>query len=426
MTPLAIGSISLGLVVVLIALRIPIAMALLGVSVGGIWMILGERPALGVLTTVPYHFAANWTLSSVPMFLFMGYVAFHSGLTSNLFRAARAWLSWLPGGLAIASIFGSGGFASVTGSSVACAAAMGRIAVPEMHKSGYNLGMATGAIAAGGTLGALIPPSILLILYGIQSQVSITALFLGGLLLGGVTIAAYVLVILIAAWTRPDMFPRAPAVEKGERLRSLIDIWPTLLLVFLIFGGLFSGVFTATEAGATGAMLTVALGFARRSLSIDALKQSLLDTVLSSASVFIIAVAANAFTRLIALSGLSMALGGWIGDLGVSAFVLLLVISLVYVFLGMFLEPIGAMLLTLPLVLPLLGAQGIEFLWFGILLAKLLEIGMITPPVGLNIFVIHSVVRDSVRLETIFYGAAAFVAADVVLVVAMILTRGWF
>jgi tripartite ATP-independent transporter DctM subunit len=426
MDPLTIGSLALVLVVVLIGLRVPIAMTLLGVSIGGIWLILGERPAMGILTTVPYHFAASWTLSSVPMFLFMGYVAFHSGLTRGLFEAARVWLGWLPGGLAIASLFGATGFAAVTGSSVACSAAMARIAVPEMHKSGYNLSIATGSIAAGGTIGALIPPSILLILYGIQAQVSITSLFLGGLVVGLLTLIGYVSVVLAAAWVRPSFFP--PLVSEGQKgkLAALVGIWPTAVLVLLVFGGLFSGIFTATEAGAVGALLTLLLGLVRRSLTRQAISQSILDTLLSSASLFIIAVAANAFTRLIALSGLSAALGGWIGDLGVSPVVILLVISLVYLFLGMFLEPIGAMLLTLPLVMPVLQAQGIELIWFGILLAKLLEIGMITPPVGLNVFVIHSVARDYVKLETIFKGVTLFIAADIVLVLAMIATRGFF
>ncbi|HWW48384.1 MAG TPA: TRAP transporter large permease subunit [Xanthobacteraceae bacterium] len=416
---------SLPLVVIMIALRVPIAVTLLGVSLGGIWLILGERPAMGILTTVPYHFAASWTLSSVPMFLLMGYIAYHSGLTRGLFEAARVWLGWLPGGLAIASLFGATGFAAVTGSSVACSAAMGRIAVPEMHRSGYHLGIATGTVAAGGTIGALIPPSIILILYGIQAQVSITTLFLGGLFVGLATLVGYVAVVLVVAWAKPGYLPRQP-VLKGQKWASLIQIWPTAMLVSCVFGGLFSGYFTATEAGAVGAILTVIIGVARGSLSREAFFQSCLDTLLSSASLFIIAVAANAFTRLIALSGLSAALGGWIGDLGAPPFVILLAIVLLYLMLGMFLEPIGAMLLTLPLVLPIITTNGIDLIWFGILVAKLLEIGMITPPVGLNVFVIHSVARDLVNLETIFYGVSLFILADVVLVLAMILSRNLF
>lgn len=426
MDPLSVGIAAIVLVVVLIALGVPIAVTLLGISVGGIWLIIGERPALGILTTVPYNFAASWTLSSVPMFLFMGFVAFHSGLTKGLFEAARVWLGWLPGGLAIASLFGATGFAAVTGSSVACSAAMGRIAVPEMKQSKYHLGIATGAVAAGGTIGALVPPSIILILYGIQAQVSITTLFLGGLIVGLCTLFGYVTIVLVISWLKPEYLPPLRATQGQGKWRALFEIWPTLLLILIVFGGLFSGIFTATEAGAIGALMTVIIGLARRILTLKGFHQSIVDTLLSSASLFIIAVAANAFTRLIALSGLSGELGGWIETIGADPTTVLLVVALIYIFLGMFLEPIGAMLLTLPLVLPVMSAQGIDYLWFGVLLAKLLEIGMITPPVGLNVFVLHSVARDYVKLESIFYGVALFLIADVVLVLAMITTRTWF
>lgn len=426
MDPITIGFLAIIAILVLIAFGIPIAMSLLSVSVVGMWALLGERPAMGLLSTVPYHSAASWTLSSVPMFLLMGFLAYHSGMTKGLFEAARAWLGWLPGGLAIASLFGAGGFATVTGSSVACSAAMGRIAVPEMHKSGYDLGFATGAIAAGGTLGALIPPSILLILYGIQAQVSITKLFLGGLILGGVTLVFYVALVLIVAKVKPQWMPRGPSMDRADRMAALYGVWPVALLVAIIFGSLFSGIFTATEAGAIGALATLLIGLGRRTMSWQNFRQSLIDTLLSSAGLFIITVAANAFTRLIALSGLSAEIGSWITALNASPFVLLLVISLVYIIIGLFLEPMGAMLLTLPITLPIVQSAGIDLIWFGILLAKLLEIGMITPPVGMNVFVIHSVARDLVKLEMIFRGVTLFILADLILVLLIIATRGWF
>lgn len=426
MSASTIGLVSLAAVVVLIALRMPIAVVLMGVSVAGIWAIAGELPALGILTTVPYNFAASWTLSSVPMFLFMGFAAFHTGLTQGLFNAARVWLGTLPGGLVIASIFGAGGFSAVTGSSVACSAAMGRIAVPEMHRAKYDLGIATGSLAAAGTVGALIPPSIILILYGILAQVSITTLFKGGLVVGVVSVFGYAAVVLVLSVVSPAKMPRGQPFSLREKINALNEIWPTAVLIAAVFGGLFSGFFTATEAGAVGAIFTILIGLVRRTLTRKTFVTSCVDTLLASGGLFMIAVSANVFTRLISLSGLSRLIGDWIMGLGVEPTVILIVIALIYVLLGMFLEPIGAMLLTLPLMLPITLANGIDTIWFGILLAKLLEIGMITPPVGLNVFVMHSVARDLVSLEKIFYGVAVFLISDVVIVGLMIATWSWF
>ena len=406
--------------------RLCITLLIAMVANVGIWAIVGERPAVSMLSTVPYNFAASWTLSSVPMFLFMGYIAYHSGLTRGMFEGARAWLGWMPGGLAIASLAGAGGFAAVTGSSIACSAAIGRIAVPEMHRMGYDIRIATGSVAAGGTIGALIPPSILLILFGIQAEVSITSLFLGGLIVGLISLALYIGAVLATYWLAPDRLPRAEMASSEERIAAIKEIWPVLLLVVVVFGGLFSGLFTATEAGAVGAVIAAVIGLARRSLSRSDFMESAVDTLLASGSLFMIAIGANLFTRLVALSGLSRWIGTGIEGLGLGILGILILITLIYLALGMFLEPIGAMLLTLPLFLPLISAHGIDAIWFGILVAKLLEIGMITPPVGLNVFVIHSVAKDFVKLEQIFAGILPFLAADILLVIGMLATQSLF
>ncbi|WP_394183499.1 TRAP transporter large permease [Marinomonas posidonica] len=426
MEPITIGVVSLTAVFSLILLRVPIGVTLIAVSFVGIYAIIGERAAFSMLSTAPYSFAANWTLSSVPMFLLMGYVSYHAGLTKGLFNAARAWLSWLPGGLAISSLAGAGGFAAVTGSSIACSAAIGRIAVPEMHKTGYDIRLATGAVAAGGTIGALIPPSLILILYGIQAQVSITKLFLGGLIIGLVSLSLYILVVLVVYFLAPKSMPRTKQVSFEERKAALKEVWPVLLMVMVVFGGLFSGIFTATEAGAVGAVISLLIGFGNKSLSMQGVGESCLDTLLASGSLFIIAIGANLFTRLVSLSGLSHFIGTGIESLDLGVVAVLLLISFVYLALGMFLEPVGAMLLTLPLFLPLMATYGVDVIWFGLLVAKLLEMGMITPPVGLNVFVIHSVARDIVRLEQIFYGIMPFLIADFILVAIMIMTGDIF
>lgn len=417
--PIAAGVVSFAILFLLIMLRIPIAVSLLTVSFGGIWLVVGHTQAISILTNVPYTFTASWTLSSIPMFLLMGFIAFHTGLTRGLFEAARSWLGWLPGGLAVATLVGAGGFSACTGSSVACSAAIGRIAVPEMHRSGYNMSVATGCVAAGGTIGSLIPPSIILILFGIQAQVSISALFFWGLVVGLSSLFLYIAVVLLIAWITPQHLPRGAASTREERLASLKEVLPTLVLIAVVFGGLFSGVFTATEAGAVGALAAYVIGLYRRTLTRSAFSRSLIDTLVSSGALFMIAVGANAFTRLVALSGMSTMIGDWLGALGLAPFVVLLLIFLIYLLLGMFLEPIGAMLLTLPIILPVVASLGISILGFGLLLAKLLEIGMITPPVGLNVFVTHSVSKDYLKLEQVFVGVLPFIVVDLLFVLAL-------
>lgn len=426
MEPFTIGLLALAGLLLLIGLRVPIGVSLIAVSFLGIWGIAGSRAAMSMLTTIPYTSSASWTLSSIPMFLLMGYIAYHSGLTRGLFEAARVWWGWMPGGLAIASLAGASGFAAVSGSSVACSAAIGRIAIPEMHRAGYDLRIATGSVAAGGTIGALIPPSIILILFGIQSNSNISALFLGGLFVGLASLAFYIMAVLVVWWRHPDWLPRSTGHSMGDRWQKTLEIWPVLVLIVAVLGGLFAGFFTATEAGAFGAFMSIVIGLVRRSLSWNGFKESMVDTLLSSGGLFIIAVGANLFTRLVAMSGLSAEIGQFVEGLGLNSFMLLLLITLIYLAMGMFLEPIGALLLTLPLFLPLINAHGIDVIWFGLLVAKLLEIGMITPPVGLNVFVIHSVARDYVRLEQVFAGIIPFLLADLALVLTMLLTRSLF
>ena len=421
MNSVQIGYAGIVVLLALIALRMPIGVALISVSFVGIWVLAGERAAWGTMGVVPYNFAASWQLSSVPMFLLMGFMCYHAGLTKGLFDAARMWLARLPGGLAIAAVFGAAGFAAVTGSSVACAAAMGRIAVPEMMRHRYDPGLATGTVAAAGTIGALIPPSILMILYGIIAQVPISALFLGGAGAGLLTTFGYVMVIMIRAKLAPTL---APPVEEhvgwGGRLLALRDTWPVLLLMLGVFGGLFSGVFTATEAGAVGASLSILIAAIKRALTWEGLKNALIETLLTSAALFIIAIGASMLSRFIAFSGAGDQLAGAVAGLGADPVILLIGISLIYLLLGMFLEPIGAMLLTLPILLPIIETAGMDLVWYGVLLTKFLEIGMITPPIGLNVFVIKSVVGDLASTGLIFRGILWFLVADLAVVAMLI------
>jgi tripartite ATP-independent transporter DctM subunit len=401
---------------ILLLLRLPVALALILVSFAGIWAMLGLKPAVGILANTPYSFIASWTMSAVPMFLLMGFIAFHTGMTGGLFEAAKVVLARLPGGLAISSIFACSAFASVSGSSVATAAAMGRIAIPEMVQAGYRPSIAAGAIAAGGTIGALIPPSILMIIYGIIAETSVTDVFMGGFAIGILTAISYAIVVLIISLTRPDMIPARISHPQGEGARIFIRLLPVSALVIVVFGGLFSGLFTATEAGAVGAFGTVVLALLTRQLTWQAISRSLMETVTTTGSLLIIGVGATMFTRFLGLSGLQGFIAGTVAGADLGYVGLMLIIVGIYLVLGTFMEPFGAMLVTLPVFLPVLESQGISLVWFGVLVVKLLEIGMITPPVGLNVFVIRNVATSYVTTAQVFKGVIPFMLADIVVV----------
>lgn len=420
MSDVQVGLVGIGLLLTLIALRVPIGVTMITVSFSGIWYLMGWSVAWGSLGVIPYQFSTNWVLSSVPMFLLLGFICYHARLTEGLFRAARMWLAGVPGGLAISGILGCAGFASVCGSSVACSAAMGRIAVPEMMKQRYSAELATGTVAAGGTIGALIPPSIIMILYGIIAQTSITELFLGGVAIGLLTMFSYIAVILVRVKLNPALAPSVKEeISMAEKLAALRDVWPILLVMLGIFGGLFSGIFTPTEAGAIGAFLSCVVAVIARQLTWERFKNAILETLLTTTGLLIIGIGASLLQRFLALSGA----GTYISELiiGQNADIawVLLGIVMIYLLLGMFLEPIGAMLLTLPIVLPIINSAGLSLVWFGVVLTKLLEIGMITPPVGMNVFVIKGVVGNLISTTGIFKGIMWFLFADLVVLALM-------
>ncbi|MCF7725626.1 TRAP transporter large permease subunit [Sulfitobacter sp. M220] len=416
MSNLEIGLICIGVLVFLVANRVPIGFALIGVSFVGIYWISGPRAAWGTISLVPQTFAATWTLSSIPMFLMMGYVSYRAGLTRGLFKCARLWLSALPGGLAVASVFGAAGFAAVAGSSIACSAAMGRIAFPEMVKYNYDPKLAAGTLAVAGTLGALIPPSILMILYGIIAQVPIASLFVGGISVGLITALGYIGLIIVRVKLKPEL---APAVNEeitwGMRFRALRETIPILVLVLGVFGGLLAGFFTPTEAGAVGSVLSILISIASRSLSFEDLWEAAVETLTTTSGLFIIGCGAALLIRFLALSGSGEFITNLVIGFGSDPIFLILGIAVIYLVLGMFLEPIGAMLLTLPIVLPIVETAGFNLIWFGVFLTKLLEIGMISPPMGMNVFVIKGVVGDKVSLGGIFQGILWFLMIDLVI-----------
>ncbi|MCW1934999.1 TRAP transporter large permease [Pararhodobacter zhoushanensis] len=421
MSDVAIGGFGLAAILVLLALRVPIAFALISVSLAGIWALLGERPALGSLRTIPYQFVAHWSLSAIPMFLLMGSVAYHSGLVSSLYTAARLWLCRLPGGLAIASNFACAGFAAASGSSVATASAMGRIAVPEMLRYRYDPGLATGVVAAAGTLGSLIPPSILMILYGTFAEASIGQLMIAGILPGLLTAGIYAAMIWIRCVLNPDL---APPVDLNptwrERFGSLAKVWPMPLLILGVIGGLYGGYVTATEAGALGAFLSIVIAALYRRLTWTVMRESIMDTITGTAVIFFVSIGAVLLSRFIALSGVPTFIVDLFGAGGLEGYAVVLFCGLVFLFLGMFLDPIGLMLIALPVMLPIIEQSGFDLIWFGILTIKFVEIGLITPPVGLSVYTIKTVVGDKVALTQIFRGIGWFLVCELLVVVLLV------
>jgi len=416
-----LGLISLGAALTLLALRVPIGVALGGISILGIWYLRGLDVALGMLRSAPYDFMANWELSAIPMFILMGAVAHHSGISSSLFTAARLWFGRLPGGLAVATNFACAGFAAASGSSVASAAAMGKIAIPEMLRAGYAPSLATGTVAAAGTLAALIPPSILFVLYGIFAQASVTKLLIAGILPGLLTAAVYAIMLVGRCLIFPEIAPRTDIeISAVERWRSLLDIWPIVFLILGVIGGLLFGLVTPTEAGAYGAFLAYVIAFAQGRLTWSVFRSSVVEAVTSTSRLLFVAVGAILLTKYLALSGMPFYLANLMGSWALSPVLLVLGASIIYLILGMFLDPLGILLITLPVFVPMFEKLGLDLIWFGVIVVKYLEIGLLTPPVGFNVYVIKTVVGDEISLETIFKGVGWFLGCEVVIMALII------
>ena len=420
---LAFGS--LGLVLFLISIRIPIGVALGVVSFIGFSIVRNERVAFSVMAHTPLEVAGNWGLSAIPMFILMGTIAHATGMSQALFNAARLWLSSLPGGLAVATNFASAGFAAASGSSVATSATMGRLAIPAMLKAGYSPSLATGVVASSGTLGALIPPSIMFVIYGVFAEVSIPKLLLAGVIPGLLTAGVYAIMIITRCWLNPSIAPPIkndqPRAELWRaRWLSLLPIWPILVLIVGIIGGLYTGFITPTEAGATGAFLSFMIAFSQGQLTFEVVKDSVLDSVKTTAQLFFVAFGAVMYTRFLALVGMPGIVTGMIGDWAGDPLLLLVAISIVYIILGMFLDPMGVLLLTLPIVQPMFAALDLDPIWLGVIVVKYIEIGLLTPPVGFNAYVVKNVVGDSISLETIFKGIGWFLACEVVIMVLIL------
>ncbi|MBE0591854.1 MAG: TRAP transporter large permease subunit [Gemmatimonadales bacterium] len=421
MSSIQIAFFALAGMLVLMAIRVPIAISLGLAAFCGMGALLGFPVAFRLLGSAPFEFGASWELSAVPLFLLMGNLAYRGGLTSSLFKAARLWLSRLPGGLAVAANFASAIFAAASGSSMATAAAMGRLAIPEMLKYRYDPALATATVAAAGTLGAVIPPSIMFVLYGWYTETPIGKLLIAGIFPGLLMAAMFAAYIIVRSIMQPGLAPPPDdAPTWRERFEVLLEVWPSPLLILSVIGGIYSGLTTATEAAAFGAFAALVIALAKGGLSWESLRVCLVDTLHATASLFLIAISAVILTRFLAIAGVPDFMGNLVVDMGLGPYGVILFMIIIYLILGCFLDPIGIMLMTLPILLPMWAAVDLDLIWMGVLVVVLLEVGLITPPVGLNAFVIKSVVGDQVPLTTIFRGLLWFVLMDLVVIAILV------
>ena len=424
MDALTLSLVSLGGMLVLIALRVPIGIAMGAVAFLGFWYLRNFNVALSALSDTPFVFAASWDLSAIPMFLLMGAIAGNSGIGTALFRAAHAWFGALPGGLAVATNWACAGFGAASGSSVAAAAVMARLAVPEMLKHKYDKGLATGVCASGGTLDALIPPSITFVIYGVFAEVSVPKLLIAGVLPGLLTAAVYMIMIMVRCSLNPSLAPPVAFADRAalwrERRASLAGIWPILVLIVGVIGGLYAGVITPTEGGAVGATLAAVIGIAQRKLTLAGFLESLEDAMATTAQLFFVGIGAILYTKFLALSGTADMFKQLIGQWALDPLLLVIAVSIVYIILGTFMDPLGMILLTIPVFVPMFASLDLDLVWFGVLVVKYIGISLLTPPVGFNIYVVASATDNSIPLKTIYRGCYWFLGCEVLIMALLI------
>ncbi|MGM0560139.1 MAG: TRAP transporter large permease [Pseudomonadota bacterium] len=429
MTAFSLGLASFPLLLVLLALRLPIGVAMLVVGGGGYMLVNGEAALLNYLKTTPYYLFANYSFSVIPLFLLMGQFATRAGLSEALFRAAYVFLGHRRGGLAIAGIGGCAGFGAICGSSTATASTMGQVALPEMRRYGYSGALSTGTLAAGGTLGILIPPSVILVIYAILTEQNVAAMFLAAFVPALLAVFGFMLAVSVYVRLFPAEGPSAPKTSWKERLRTLLSIWPALVIFLAVIGGIYGGIFTPTEAAAVGAAATGLLALLKGGLANGGWKDVLLGTAQTTAMIFLILLGAEVYSAFLAMTRMPMEAASWITAAELSPYLVIGGILLFYLVLGCVMDSLSMILLTIPILFPIVS--GLDFglsheetaIWFGVLVVIVVELGLITPPVGLNVFVINAIAKDVPMLET-FRGVLPFLIAEVVRVALLVAFPG--
>ena len=420
MSPITIGIIGIFVLLFLLAIRLPVGLAMSLVGVVGVGFITGWGGALARLGSTPFEHCYNFELSVIPLFVLMGHFAMMSGMSRDAFATANAWFGHWRGGLASATILGCAGFAAVSGSSAASAATMGSVSLPEMQKYNYDRRLATGCVAAGGTLGILIPPSASLIIYGLLTEQSIGRLFMAGVFPGLLLTVLFMLTIYLQTRIRPQSAPAVPKLPLSSRIRSLPRALSLFLVVVFVFGGIYIGIFTPTEAAAVGALLTMLLALVRGSLNRESFADALLQTSKTTAFIFLILIGAFFFSPFLAVSEIPMWLMTAIEKTNAPPIMIIMAILLVYVFLGTFLEGFSMMVLTVPVVLPVMMKLGQDPIWFGIVMVVVMEMGLISPPVGVNVFIVKGIAGDT-PMRDIFIGILPFWVAMIICLAVLVL-----
>ena len=419
MSPSILAILILCLLFVLLAGGMPIGFAMGLSAFLGTLLLIDGGAALSLLGQTAYETGLTYNLSVIPMFVLMGYIAGEAGLNESLFRACNAWLGHRRGGLALATIGGCGAFAAICGSSLATAATMAQIALPEMRRYKYSDKLALGSLAAGGTIGILIPPSVIMVIYGLLTETSISALFLAGFVPGILTVAGFMLAVSIMTRIDPTLGPPAARTPMRERFIALKSVWGTAGLFLLVIGGLYIGIFSPTEAASVGTVGAFVLGLVNRRSPMQLLRTTLLDTVKTTAMIFTVLIGAILFNNFLILASVPTLVSDWISGLPLGKTAVLLVIIAMYFLLGCLLDSLAMILLTIPIVFPIVKELGYDPVWFGIIIVMVVELGLITPPIGMNVFVIKGIAKD-VPLEDIFRGVTPFIIAQVILISILI------
>ncbi|MFP3976099.1 MAG: TRAP transporter large permease [Dehalococcoidia bacterium] len=413
MSPIIVGLLGFAVLLLLIFLHLPIGFAMALVGFAGIAYLTSIETALGNIGSQVFGTIHSYDMAVVALFILMGELAFNAGISGAAYRAAFKWLGHLRGGLAMATVVACGAFAAVTGSSPATAATMGGIALPEMKKYGYDDSLATGSVAAGGTLGILIPPSAGLILYGILTEQSIGDLFIAGILPGVVLVILFVATVYVVVKLKPGAASSAPPSSLREKLASLSGFGEVAVLFILVIGGLIAGYFTPTEAGGVGAIGVLVIGLVKRNLNLEKLSHAVKQATRMAAMILIILVGAMVFTRFLALSTLPFRLGELVGQLPLPPTGILAMVLLTWLVLACVMDAIAMIVLTVPIFFPLISALGFDPIWFGIITVMMIEMGLITPPIGLNVYIINGVAKD-VPMHVIFRGVVPYLIAMVI------------
>ncbi|MBN1629458.1 MAG: TRAP transporter large permease [Thermoleophilia bacterium] len=419
MSTTTIGLIFLVALLVLVFLKMPIGFTMAFVGFVGFAILSSLKGALNVVGIEPFAAVSNYSWGAISLFILMGQFAFRSGIVERLYVAVDRWLGALPGGVAMATIAACGGFSAVSSSSVATAATMASVALPEMKKYNYSDALAAGTVAAGGTLGILIPPSAMLMTYGILTESSIAQLFLAGLIPGILLALLFIASIALRAWRNPSLAPRGAKATMRERIRALPGVIDMVLLIVLVLGGLWGGLFTANEAGAVGAFGALAIGLARRKLSLRGFLNSLSSTVRMTAMLIAIVVGTMIFNRFLTVSLLPSWLASAVDSLTVSPTLIIVAILVMYALLGCVFDTVAVVMLTIPILFPVIQTLGIDPIWYGVAVTITTEMGLITPPIGINVFVVAAV-APQIPIGTIFRGIVPFLIPMVLLIALLV------